>query len=351
MGDKEKDFKSLGKVGLIDLLTNNIELKNESSVIGIGDDAAIVDHKHFKTVVTSDLLTEGIHFDLIYTPLKHLGYKSVIVNLSDIYAMNAIPQQIIVSIAVSAKFSAEMLEELYAGIKLACEYYKVDLVGGDTTSSLTGLTISITALGMVEDEKTTYRKGAQPKNLLCVSGDLGGAFLGLQLLEREKKVFNDTSGVQPDLTDYDYILERQLKPEARHDIIEALAEQGIKPTSMIDISDGLASECLHIAKASNVGMHIYADRIPIAPETKQATEDMELEPVIVALNGGEDYELLFTIGIDDHEKIKNVDNVSIIGHITDENDGCYLILADNTAVGLKAIGWEGFSDISPEEKL
>lgn len=349
MSEQEKDLESLGEFGLIDLITNDVKLVNDTSIVGVGDDAAVLDYKNKKTVVTTDLLTEGIHFDLIYTPLKHLGYKAVVVNLSDVYSMNAVPQQIVVSIAVSAKFSAEMVEEIYEGIKLACEYYKVDLVGGDTTSSMTGLTLSITALGIADEDKITYRKGAKVNDLLCVTGDLGGAFLGLQLLEREKRVFSESGGGQPDLSGFDYILERQLKPEARHDIVEKLREAGIVPTSMIDISDGLSSETLHIAKNSAVGMNIFADKIPISPETKEAAEQLGLEPVTMALNGGEDYELLFTVPLEKHDDISKMEDVSIIGHVKDESEGCHIIGSDGSAIDLRAMGWDGLSDVEEKE--
>lgn len=338
MPEKNKEIQELGEFGLIDLITGDIHLRNKTSVFGVGDDAAVVDHTGKKTVITTDILTEGIHFDLIYTPLKHLGYKAVVVNLSDIYAMNALPQQIVVSIAVSTKFSAEMIQEIYEGIKLACEYYNVDLIGGDTTSSMTGLVINVTAIGIVDDDKLTYRGGAKLNDLICVSGDLGAAFLGLQILEREKKVFSDSTGVQPDFTGYEYILERQLKPEARHDIITMLDEAGIKPTSMIDISDGLSSELLHITKSSEVGCKVYAEKIPVAEETKNVAEELELEPVTMALNGGEDYELLFTVPIEDHEKVSKLEGVAIIGHITDKSEGCSLVIGDNI-IKIQALGW------------
>lgn len=349
MSEKEKDIESLGEFGLIDLITKDIKLVNESSVVGVGDDAAVMDYTNKKTVVTTDLLTEGIHFDLIYTPLKHLGYKAVVVNLSDVYAMNAIPQQIVVSIALSAKFSADMIEEIYEGIKLACEYYKVDLVGGDTTSSMTGLTLSITAIGIADEDKLTYRSGAKPNDLLCVSGDLGAAFLGLQLLEREKRVFSESGGGQPDLSGFDYILERQLKPEARQDIVQIFEEKGIVPTSMIDISDGLSSETLHLSKSSGVGMNIFADKIPISPETKDAADDLGLEPVTIALNGGEDYELLFTVPLEMHDVVSQINEISIIGHVKDESEGCHIISSDGSAIDLRAMGWDGLSDIQEEE--
>lgn len=342
MTKKEKDISKLGEFGLIELLTKGVKLKNDSSIIGIGDDAAVVSYNG-KVVITTDMLTEGIHFDLMYTPLKHLGYKAVVVNLSDICAMNATPQQVLVSIAISAKFTTQMMEELYEGIKLACERYQVDLVGGDTTSSLTGLTISITAIGKVDDDKLTTRSGAKPNNLICVSGDLGAAYFGLQLLEREKKIFLGSAGSQPELVGYDYVLERQLKPEARFDIIKNLADEGIKPTSMIDISDGLSSEILHLSKNSGTGCRIYTDKIPVAEETRFVAEEFGIEPVTIALNGGEDYELLFTVALNDYEKLENVRGVTIIGHITEKTEGCYLVNSDNSAIEINALGWDGLN--------
>lgn len=333
------EIAKIGEFGLIELLTKEISLSNSSSIVGVGDDAAVLDMNGLQTVVTSDLLTEGIHFDLMYTPLKHLGYKAVVVNLSDVYAMNAIPSQIIVSIAISAKFSTDLIEEIYEGIHLACETYGVDLVGGDTSSSLTGLTISITALGSAPKEKLVYRSGAKENDLICVTGDLGGAYLGLQLLEREKVIFEKSKDVQPDLSGFDYVLERQLKPEAREDIINLFAGKEIQPTSMIDISDGLSSELLHICKASKKGCKIYADKIPISPDTKQAAEELNLEPLTTSLNGGEDYELLFTLPIKDHDKVSMLPGVSVIGHILSEQDGRYLSMSDGTLVELMALGW------------
>lgn len=344
MQDKRKDIQSLGEFGLIDLLTSDIKLKNKSSVVGIGDDAAVADYGDKKVIITTDILAEGVHFNLIYTPLKHLGYKAVVVNLSDVYAMNAKPQQILVSIAVSAKFSAEMLEELYAGIKLACNFYNVDLVGGDTTSSLTGMTISITAIGIADESKITYRNGAKENDLICVSGDLGAAYMGLQILEREMKIFTESNGPQPDFTGYEYILERQLKPEARHDIIDKLAELNIVPTSMIDISDGLSSELMHLTRNSGTGCRVYSERIPIAPETKSAVDEMSLEPMTIALNGGEDYELLFTVALSEHEKIKDIPGITIIGNITDKSDGCYILSSGGSAIELNAMGWDGLKE-------
>ncbi len=342
--DDEKDISQLGEFGLIDLITKDIKLKNPSSLIGVGDDAAVMNYEGSKTVVTSDILTEGVHFDLMYTPLKHLGYKAAVVNFSDVYAMNATPQQLIVSMALSSKFTADMIEELYEGIKLACEYYKVDLVGGDTTSSLTGLTLSITALGISNDEKLTYRSGAKNNDIICVSGDLGAAYMGLQLLEREKKVFTDTQGGQPDLSGFEYVLERHLKPEARHDIIEDFIEKDIKPNAMIDISDGLSSELLHICTKSNVGCTVYLDKIPVSEEVKRVSEEFQIEPVSIALSGGEDYELLFTVPIEDYEKVKDWDKVSVIGFIKPLDEGMHLAASDGSLIDISAMGWDGLKN-------
>jgi thiamine-monophosphate kinase len=342
---QRRKLSELGEFGLIKHLTREIKLRNKSTVVGVGDDAAVLDFQNLKTVITTDLLMEGIHFDLVYTPLKHLGYKSVIVNLSDIYAMNATPSQILISLAVSAKFTTEMLEELYEGIYLACEKYNIDLAGGDTSSSLTGLTICVTAIGHATNEKLTYRSGAKENNLICVTGDLGAAFMGLQLLEREKRIFSQNQSVQPDLSDYDYILKRQLKPEARKDIIDLLATHSIKPTSMIDISDGLSSEILHICSASVAGCRIYAEKIPIADETKAMAEELNLEPVTISMNGGEDYELLFTVELTDLEKIMKIPGVSVIGHITKKSDGTNLITPDGSLVEISAMGWNSLKEV------
>jgi len=344
MIDKEgkNDLKNLGEFGLIHLITKNIKLKNQSSLVGVGDDAAILDMGNQLTVITTDMLTEGIHFNLVYTPLKHLGYKSVIVNLSDIYAMNAIPTQILVSIAISSRFTTEMIEELYEGIHLACSVYGVDLIGGDTTSSLIGMTICITAIGAAPKGKIVYRSGAQENDLVCVTGDLGAAFMGLQLLERELKVFDKSGSIQPELEGYDYILERQLKPEARRDIINLLAEMEIHPTSMIDISDGLSSEILHLCESSETGCKIYADKIPIAGETRKMAEELNIEPLTTAINGGEDYELLFTVPSKDIDKISSLNGISIIGHITKKSEGNYLVTPDASLVEIFALGWNSF---------
>ena len=340
--NKEKqqtNISELGEFGLIDRLTKQIQLKNKSTLKGVGDDAAILDYGERQVVVSTDLLTEGIHFNLMYVPLRHLGYKAVVVNLSDIYAMNATPKQITVSIAISSKFSVEAVEELYSGIYLACEKYGVDLIGGDTTSSLTGLTISITVLGEVEKNKAVLRSGAQPNDLLCVTGDLGGAYMGLQLLERENEVFKVNQNVQPQLEGYDYILERQLKPEARLDIIAAFKKMGIQPTAMIDISDGLSSEIMHLCKNSNVGCNLYEDKIPMDLQTKQMAEELNINPLVAALNGGEDYELLFTISQSDYETIKNDPDFTIIGHMSDQTEGVNLITGSGAAIPLQAQGW------------
>lgn len=332
-------LSSLGEFGLIDHLTKDIKISHNNTIKGIGDDAAVLDYGDNYLVITTDLLAEGVHFNLVYTPLKHLGYKAVVVNLSDVYAMNAIPKQITVSMAISAKFSVEHLEEFYGGVKLACAKYNVDLVGGDTTSSYTGLTICITAIGEVQKNKITYRSGAKNNDLICVSGDLGSAYMGLQLLERERKIFEKTGVQKPDFEDYGYILERQLKPEARKDIVEILKEINIIPTSMIDISDGLSSELLHICKASNVGCNIYQEKIPINKETTQMSEEFNMPPLTAALNGGEDYELLFTIALGEYEKIIVHQEIAIIGHIVSKDFGCHLILESGDEVEISAQGW------------
>lgn len=335
-----KEIENLGEFGLINHLTSQIKLKNPSSVKGVGDDAAVIaPSKNKQIVVTTDMLVEGIHFDLIYTPFKHLGYKAVTVNLSDVYAMNAVPTQITVSIAVSNKISIEALEELYAGMLLACEIYGVDLVGGDTTSSNSGLIISITAVGEAEKKEIVYRNGAKENDLICVSGDLGGAFMGLQLLEREKQIFNENPSIQPDFSGYDYVLERQLKPEPRQDVIEMFKELGVQPTSMIDVSDGLSSEIIHICTQSGVGCTIYEDKLPIDPLTVSTAEEMNLNPSVCALNGGEDYELLFTISLEDYEKIKEQKRVAIIGHITSDKGKHEFVSNGDTVHELTAQGW------------
>jgi thiamine-monophosphate kinase len=334
------ELSSLGEFGLIKHLTQFIQIKNESSIKGIGDDAAVIDYKDKKTVVSTDMLVEGVHFDLAYVPLKHLGYKSVTVNLSDIYAMNATPRQITVSFAVSNRFSVEALEELYSGIIMACDKYKVDIVGGDTTTAKSGLVISITAIGEANADELVYRDGAKDGDLLCVTGDLGGAYVGLQLLEREKKIFMESPGVQPDLDGNDYILERQLKPEARKDIPPLLKLLEVKPTAMIDISDGLASEILHLCSQSEVGCNLYEDKIPIDPSTYNTAREFNLDPTVCALSGGEDYELLFTIDQSDFPKIKANPNITVIGHMTSRKDGTNLIARGGTSHPLTAQGWD-----------
>lgn len=335
-----KEIEQLGEFGLINHLTAQIKLKNPTSVKGVGDDAAVISPtKNKQMVVTTDMLVEGIHFDLIYTPFKHLGYKAVTVNLSDVYAMNAHPTQITVALAVSNKISIEALEELYEGMLLACQIYGVDLVGGDTTSSNSGMVISITAIGEAKKEEIVYRNGAKENDLICVSGDLGGAFMGLQLLEREKQIFNENPSIQPDFSGYDYVLERQLKPEPRQDVIEMFNELGVKPTAMIDVSDGLSSEIIHICTQSEVGCTIYENKLPIDPLTVSTAEEMNLNPSVCALNGGEDYELLFTISLEDYEKIKDQKRVAIIGHITADKGKHEFVTGDNTVHQLTAQGW------------
>ena len=338
------ELSELGEFGLIRRLTENIVLKNESTLKGVGDDCAVLSFGDKKIVVTTDLLTEGIHFNLMYVPLKHLGYKAVTVNISDVYAMNATPRQITVSIAVSAKMSVEALDELYSGIYLACDRYGIDLVGGDTTSSLTGLTISVTAIGEAENEELTYRNGAKNTDLLCVTGDLGGAYMGLQLLERENEVFKVNPKMIPQFSGYDYILERQLKPEARKDILPIFRDLGIKPTSMIDISDGLSSEILHLCTQSEVGCRLFEDRLLFDNQTKKMAAELNINPLVAALNGGEDYELLFTIPVDSHDKIRNHPDITVIGHITDKSEGVNLITAGaGQSIPLTAQGWNTLS--------
>jgi thiamine-monophosphate kinase len=335
-------LEKLGEFGLINHLTKDFKIKNSSTIKGIGDDAAVLDFKDSKTVVSTDLLLEGVHFDLSYMPLKHLGYKAVVVNLSDIYAMNATPTQITVSLAVSNRFPVEALQELYAGIHLACDFYKIDLIGGDTTTSNKGMLLSITAIGHAKEEDIVYRNGAKPTDLLVVSGDLGSAYLGLQVLEREKQVFMVNPNSQPDLDGYTYLIERQLKPEARKDIVELLQKLEVKPTAMIDISDGLSSEILHLCKESKVGCNLYEEKIPLDPQMINTCEEFNLESTTVAINGGEDYELLFTIALEDYNKIKANPNFTVIGHITEENEGKNLITRANTQISLIAQGWSSF---------
>lgn len=345
------EIATLGEFGLIRHLTEGIELKNESSRYGVGDDAAVLSYPAEKEVlVTTDLLMEGVHFDLVYVPLKHLGYKSAVVNFSDIYAMNGTPKQITVSLGISKRFSIEDMEELYAGIRLACEEYDVDIVGGDTSASYTGLTISITCIGEGEKGKVVYRNGARETDLICVSGDLGAAYMGLQLLEREKAVLKGgDKDLRPDFSGKEYLLERQLKPEARRDIIQKLAEEGIQPTSMMDISDGLSSELLHICTQSKVGCRVYEEHIPIDYQTAVMAEEFNMNLSTCALNGGEDYELLFTVPIADHEKVAEMEGVKLIGHITKPELGCALITRDGQEFELKAQGWNPLKEEEAEK--
>lgn len=334
------EIATLGEFGLIEHLTEGIEHQNASTVYGVGDDAAVLSYPAPKQVlVTTDILLEGVHFDLTYVPLKHLGYKAAVVNFSDIYAMNGVPRQITVTLGISKRFSVEDMEQLYAGIRLACEAYGVDIVGGDTTSSLTGLTISITCVGEADADKVVYRNGAKENDLICVSGDLGAAYMGLQLLEREKSALRGNTDVQPDFSGKEYLLERQLKPEARKDIIQKLAEAGIKPTAMMDISDGLSSELMHICKQSNVGCRVYEEHIPIDYQTAVMAEEFNMNLTTCALNGGEDYELLFTVPLSLHEQVQDIEGIRLIGHITKPELGCALITRDGQEFELKAQGW------------
>ena len=345
MSEKRTEIESLGEFGLINHLTAAFHKKQENTQFAIGDDAAVIraDNEH-SLLVSTDMMVEGIHFNLMYMPLKHLGYKAVASNVSDICAMNGIAEQITVSLAVSSRFPIEALEELYAGIEAACKVYNVDLVGGDTSSSHSGLMISITAIGRVKTSEITYRNGAHENDLLVCTGDLGGAYIGLQVLEREKEVFKANPNIQPDLDGHDYIIERQLKPEARIDIIRLLKELDVQPTSMIDISDGLASEIMHLCKSSQLGCTIYDEKIPIDGKTSMAAIDFNLDPVTCALNGGEDYELLFTVKQSDYDKIKGNPHLSVIGHMTNAKDGHYFIDKNGSAIELRAQGWNHFND-------
>ncbi|UNY99643.1 thiamine-phosphate kinase [Zhouia spongiae] len=347
---KRTSVSELGEFGLIDHLTEHFEITQESTVKGIGDDAAVIDFKDKKAVISTDLLIEGIHFDLSYMPLKHLGYKAVMVNLSDIYAMNAMATQITVSIAASNRFPLEALEELYSGVQLACRNYKVDLIGGDTTSSNKGLLISVTAIGEAKEEDLTYRNGAKENDLLVTTGDIGGAYMGLQILEREKEVFKVNPNNQPDLSPYSYIIERQLKPEARKDIPQLLKELEVKPTSMIDISDGLSSEILHLCKNSNVGCNLFEEKIPLDQQVISTCEEFELNSTTVALSGGEDYELLFTISQEDYPKIKANPHLTVIGHMTALSEGIHLITRANTKIPITSMGWSPFNEDKNNDK-
>ena len=338
------EISTLGEFGLIERLTKDIQPRNASTLRGVGDDCAVLHYPDREVLVTTDLLLEGIHFDLTYVPLKHLGYKAVMVNLSDICAMNGTPRQVTVSLGLSRKFSVEAVEELYQGMRLACEHCGVDIVGGDTVSSLTGLTISITAIGEARKDDIVYRNGAHPTDLICVSGNLGAAYMGLQLLEREKSVLHSTDGVQPAFEGKEYILERQLKPEARLDIVRALADAGIRPTAMMDISDGLSSELLHICRQSGCGCRIYEEHIPIDYETAVMAEELNMNVSTCALNGGEDYELLFTVPLSDYDKVDALDDVRLIGHITAPELGTLLVTRDGAEMTLRAQGFTAFGD-------
>lgn len=343
MSEERTEIQNLGEFGLIDHLTKNFEIQNASTVLSIGDDAAVIDHFGKQTVITTDMLLEGVHFDLMYTPLKHLGYKSVVVNLSDIYAMNATPTQITIGIGFSNRFSVEALEEFYLGVQIACEKYGVDLVGGDTCSSQKGLVISVTAIGEVAPDKFIKRSTAESGDLICVSGDLGAAFLGLTLMEREKKIFLENPQVQPNLENEDYIVGRLLKPDARKDIIELLEQMDVKPTAMMDISDGLSSEVLHLCKQSELGCRIYEDKIPLHEATKAAAFKFGLDATVCALNGGEDYELIFTMKQSDYDKITLQEEISVIGYMCDKEEGAKLITKGGSTHDITAQGWNAFS--------
>ncbi|MGX5819953.1 thiamine-phosphate kinase [Chitinophaga lutea] len=340
--EERTEINSLGEFGLIDHLTRNIEIHHAGTVLGVGDDAAVIDHFGKQTVVSTDMLVEGIHFDLMYTPLKHLGYKSVVVNLSDIYAMNATPTQILLSLAFSNRLSLEALDEFYEGVYAACERYNVDLVGGDTSTSQKGFVISVTAIGEVAPDQYVKRSTAQKGDLLCVSGDLGGAFLGLTILEREKQIFLENPKIQPDLENETYAIGRQLKPEARPDIVEFLAEKGIRPTAMMDVSDGLSSEILHICKQSEVGCVLYEEKIPVHEEARALAMKLGLDPTACALSGGEDYELLFTMKQEDYDKITLNEQIAVIGYMTDAAEGAHIITRGGSKHAITAQGWNAF---------
>ncbi len=339
---EKTNLNEIGEFGLINHLTQAVELTQKSTVKGIGDDAAVLDFNNKKTLISTDLLLENVHFDLRYVPLKHLGYKAIQVNLSDIYAMNGIASQVTISIGLSSKFPLEAVEEIYEGALLACQNYNVDLVGGDTSTSTQGLVISVTSIGYADTERIAYRSAAKEGDLICVSGDLGAAYVGLQLLEREKQIYLENPNIQPDLEGKDYIIERQLKPEARKDIVDLLASIDVIPHAMIDVSDGLASEILHICRESNVGCKLYEEKIPIDPMTYDTAREFGLDPTVCALSGGEDYELLFTVPQSDFEKIKNNMDISIIGHITEPSEGCMMISKSGNVYEIKAQGWNAF---------
>ena len=342
--ENRTNLSELGEFGLIDHLTKNFSPKLESTVKAIGDDAAVLNLENKHTLVSTDFLIEGVHFDLAYMPLKHLGYKAVMVNLSDIYAMNGTATQVTVSIAVSNRFPVEALEELYAGIQLASKMYNVDVIGGDTTSSTSGLLISVTAIGVAEKDEVVYRDGAKANDLLVVTGDLGAAYMGLQVLEREKEVFKANPNAQPDLDQYTYLIERQLKPEARKDIPGLLKDLEVKPTSMIDISDGLSSEIIHLCKNSKLGANLFEEKIPLDPAVISVCEEFEIDSTMIALSGGEDYELLFTISQDDYDKIKGNPHLTVIGHMTEENEGMHLVTRANQKLPLIARGWNSMEN-------
>lgn len=334
-------LSELGEFGLIDKITDGIKTKNKSTLVGIGDDAAVIASSGSKvTLISKDLLLEGVHFDMMYTPMKHLGYKAAVVNFSDIAAMNGKPKQLLIGIGVGAKFSVEAIQELYIGIKAACDVYGVDLIGGDTTSSASGLVISATVIGEAEKEDVVYRSGAKPNDLICVSGDLGGAYMGLLILEREKSAFQADPNLQPDLSQHDYILQRQLKPEARTTVVDILAKEKLKPTSMIDVSDGLASDVMHLCKSSNTGCVISEEKVPIDQTTFDLAKEFNIVPTVAALNGGEDYELLFTVSQDDYDKVKEIPEISIIGYMTDASEGKKLVTSDDNSIELVAQGWD-----------
>lgn len=346
----ETEISTLGEFGLIEQLTKDVQIKNSTTQMGVGDDCAVLDYSsdcNLRALVTTDVLLEGIHFDLTYTPLRHLGYKAAVVNFSDVYAMNGQPKQITVSLGISKRFTVEHINELYAGIRLACEQYGVDIVGGDTSASVTGLIISITCIGEGEEGKIVYRGGARDTDLVCVSGDLGAAYMGLQLLEREREAGAGEKDFQPDFSGREYILERQLKPEARRDVIAELKELGIQPTAMMDVSDGLSSELLHICKDSNVGCRIYEDRIPIDYQTAVMAEELNMNLVTAAMNGGEDYELLFTVPLTDHEKVQKMKSAKLIGRITKPELGAFMVTRDDAEIAIRAQGWNAFT---PEEE-
>ncbi len=341
--ENRTEISSLGEFGLIDHLTKNFEIQNASTVLSVGDDAAVIDHFGKQTVVSTDLLIEGIHFDLMYTPLKHLGYKSVVVNLSDVYAMNATPTQITMSIAFSNRFSLEALDEFYEGVYAACQKYGVDLVGGDTTSSQKGFIISVTAIGEVAPDKFVKRSTAQIGDLICVSGNVGAAFLGLTIMEREKKIYLENPNVQPDLEGEDYIVGRLLKPEARKDIIDFFATNNIVPTAMMDVSDGISSEVLHLCKQSNLGCRIHEEKLPIDDKSRMAAFKFGLDPTVCALNGGEDYELIFTLKQEDYDKITLNEEIAVIGYMTDIEEGCKIITKGGNTFNITAQGWNAFA--------